>query len=90
MVVGVVEGSPADEAGLQGGEQQVIVGGRSYVLGGDIVTGADGQPVTSPDDLRSMIMEKSPGDSITLDIQRGQSTRTVSVTLGQQPAQPSG
>ena len=90
MVVGVVEGSPADEAGLQGGEQQVIVGGRSYVLGGDIVTRADGQPVTSPDDLRSMIMEKSPGDSITLDIQRGQSTRTVNVTLGQQPAQPSG
>jgi len=90
MVVGVVEGSPADEAGLQGGEQQVIVGGRSYVLGGDIVTRADGQPVTSPDDLRSMIMEKSPGDSITLDIQRGQSTRTVNVTLGQQPAQPGG
>ena len=90
MIVGVVEGSPADEAGLQGGEQQVIVGGRSYVLGGDIVTRADGQPVTSPDDLRSMIMEKSPGDSMTLDIQRGQSTRTVNVTLGQQPAQPGG
>jgi len=51
---------------------------------------ADGQPGTSPDDLRSMIMEKSPGDSITLDIQRGQSTRTVNVTLGQQPAQPGG
>ena len=90
MVVGVFEGSPADEAGLQGGEQQVIVGGRSYVLGGDIVTRADGQPVTSPDDLRSMSMEKSPGDSSTLDIQRGQSTRTVNVTLGQQPAQPGG
>jgi S1-C subfamily serine protease len=90
MIVGVVEGSPADEAGLQGGDQQVIVGGRSYVLGGDIVTRADGQPVTSPDDLRSMIMEKSPGDSMTLDIQRGQSPRTVIVTLGQQPAQPGG
>ena len=90
MIVGVVEDSPADEAGLQGGDEQVIVGGRSYVLGGDIVTRADGQPVTSPDDLRSMIMEKSPGDSMTLDIQRGQSPRTVIVTLGQQPAQPGG
>ena len=90
MIVGVVEGSPADEARLQGGDEQVIVGGRSYVLGGDIVTRADGQPVTSPDDLRSMIMEKSPGDSMTLDIQRGQSPRTVIVTLGQQPAQPGG
>ena len=90
MIVGVVEGSPADEAGLQGGDQQVIVGGRSYVLGGDVVRRADGHPVTTPDDLRSMIMEKSPGDSMTLDIHRGQSPRTVIVTLGQQPAQPGG
>jgi S1-C subfamily serine protease len=90
MIVAVVEGSPAAEAGLQGGDQQVIVGGRSYVLGGDIVTRADGQPVTSPDELRSLIMEKSPGDSMTLDIQRGQSPRTVIVKLGQQPAQPGG
>ncbi len=90
MIVGVVEGSPADEAGLQGGDQQVIVGGRSYVLGGDVVRRADGHPVTTPDDLRSMIMEKSPGDSMTLEIHRGQSPRTVIVTLGQQPAQPGG
>jgi S1-C subfamily serine protease len=90
MIVGIVEGSPADQAGLQGGDQQVIVGGRSYVLGGDVVIRADGQPVTSPDDLRSMIMEKSPGDSMTLDIRRGEDARTVNVTLGQQPAQPGG
>ena len=90
MIVGIVEGSPADQAGLQGGDQQVIVGGRSYVLGGDVVIRADGQPVTSPDDLRSMIMEKSPGDSMTLDIRRGEEARTVNVTLGQQPAQPGG
>ncbi|HXV33747.1 MAG TPA: trypsin-like peptidase domain-containing protein [Gaiellaceae bacterium] len=90
MIVGVVEGSPADQAGLQGGDQQVIVGGRSYVLGGDIVTSADGQAVTSADDLRRIIMEKSPGDPMTLEIQRGQAQRTVDVTLGQQPAQPGG
>jgi S1-C subfamily serine protease len=90
MIVGVVDGSPADQAGLQGGDQQVIVGGRSYVLGGDIVLRADGQPVTSPDELRTIIMEKSPGDPLTLEIQRGQSQRTVNVTLGQQPAQSGG
>jgi putative serine protease PepD len=90
MIVGVVDGSPADQAGLQGGDHQVIVGGRSYVLGGDIVTGADGQTITSSDDLRRVIMEKAPGDAMTLEIQRGQSERTVDVTLGQQPAQPGG
>ena len=91
MIVGVVEGSPADEAGLQGGEQQVIVEGPelcSWRRHRD----QRRRPArdVSWDDLRSMIMEKSPGDSIRLDIQRGQSQRTVNVTLGQQPAQPGG
>jgi len=93
LIVDVVEGSPADEAGLQGGDQPVIVGGTSYVLGGDIVTAADGEPVAAPDDLRRMIMDKEPGEAMTLDVHRGdrgESERTVSVTIGRQPAEPSG
>jgi S1-C subfamily serine protease len=93
LIVDVVDGSPADEAGLQGGDQQVIVGGTSYVLGGDIVTAADGQSVATPDDLRQLIMEKEPGEAMTLEVHRGdrgESERTVSVTLGRQPAEPSG
>ena len=90
LIVEVVEGSPADHAGLKGGDRQMIVEGTSYVLGGDIVTTADGQAVTSPDDLRRLLMEKSPGDSMTLDIHRGASQRTVNVKLGHQPAQPGG
>jgi len=93
LIVDVIDGSPADDAGLQGGDQQVIVGGTSYVLGGDIVSGADGEPLASPDDLRQLIMEKKPGDAMTLEIHRGdrgETQRTVSITLGRQPAQPSG
>lgn len=90
MIVGVVEGSPADEAGLRGGDQQVIVGGTSYVLGGDIVTKADNTPVATEDDLRRLILEKDPGDAMTLEIHRGDSPRTVSVTLGRQPSEPAG
>jgi S1-C subfamily serine protease len=90
LIAAVVDGSPAAKAGLEGGDEQVIVDGTSYVLGGDIVTQVDGEAVTSPDDLRAVIMERDPGDSIRLDIQRGDSERTVSVTLGQQPAQEGG
>jgi S1-C subfamily serine protease len=93
LIVDVVDGSPADEAGLQGGDQPVIVGGTSYVLGGDIVTAADGQSVADPDDLRRLIMDKEPGETMTLEVHRGdrgESERTVSVTLGRQPAEPSG
>jgi S1-C subfamily serine protease len=90
LIARVVEGSPADEAGLQGGDQQVIVDGTSYVLGGDIVTAANGQNMTSPDELRTIIMGMEPGDPLTLEIQRGDLQRTVDVTLGQQPAQTGG
>ena len=90
IVADVVPGSPADEAGLKDGHRPVIFGGTSYVLGGDIVTAADGEQVASPDDLRRLIAEKDPGDAMTLDIRRGESKRTVSVTLGRQPITPSG
>jgi S1-C subfamily serine protease len=90
MIVSVVDDSPADQAGLKGGDQAVIVEGTSYVLGGDIVTRADGQSVPDPDALRRVIREKAPGDPLTLNIQRGDSQRTVSVTLGRLPALPGG
>src|SRR5688500_4277661 len=78
----VLPGSPAEDAGLKAGDRQVIIGGTSYRLGGDIVTAADGEQVASPDDLRRLIGAKDPGDAMTLDIRRGESKRTVSVTLG--------
>jgi S1-C subfamily serine protease len=90
LVVDVRPGSPADRAGLRGGNQQVVVDGVSYVLGGDIVTRADGDRVVSPDDLRKLVRSGDPGDVVTLEIHRGDSKRTVEVTLGRQPVEPTG
>jgi S1-C subfamily serine protease len=90
LIAEVIPGSPADGAGLEAGDRQIIFGGTSYVLGGDIVTAADGEQVGSPDDLRRLIAEKEPGDAVTLDIRRGESKRTLSVTLGRRPLTPSG
>ena len=85
LVANVVPGSPADEAGLEGGDTEVVVEGESYVIGGDVVTKADGRPVTSPDELSTLISAKEPGDRIELEVARGNETMTISVTLGRQP-----
>jgi S1-C subfamily serine protease len=90
MITQVQPGSPAAEAGLRGGNRSVVIDGQTYVVGGDIITRADGREVTSPDDLQSIVMAKEPGDSLTLEIHRGDAERTVSVTLGRQPNQTAG
>jgi putative serine protease PepD len=70
----VRSGGPADDAGLQSG---------------DLVTKIGTAPVTDGDDLAAAIARLSPGDKVTVTFRRDGSTRTVTVTLGKQPAQAS-
>jgi S1-C subfamily serine protease len=90
LIARVEPGSPADEAGLRGGDNQVIVNGETYVLGGDVVTGVDGQPVTALEQLRDEILSHKPGDTIELEVNRDGTPLTITVELGRQPTTPTG
>ncbi|MBW3593056.1 MAG: trypsin-like peptidase domain-containing protein [Actinobacteria bacterium] len=90
LVAEVESGSPADEAGLRGGNTRVVVNGQTYVLGGDVITDVDGSAVSTADDLRDLVSQKEPGDEITLEIKRENETQTVKVELGRRPETPSG
>ena len=57
-------------------------------MGGDVVVAADGKPVATIDELRDVIAAHRPGDKIELDIYRGDTKKTVTVTLGRQPTSP--
>ena len=83
-------GSPAAEAGLRGGTTQVVVDGESYLVGGDVITKADGQVVESAEQLRSVVTSKQPGDELALEIHRQDETTEVTVKLGRQPSTPVG
>jgi S1-C subfamily serine protease len=86
LVVSVKEGSPADEAGLEGGDTQVVVAGESYEVGGDIIVAIDGKDVTSVDELREAITAHDPGDEVKLTVVHSDGKReTVTVDLGRQP-----
>jgi len=86
LIQTVERGSPAAEAGLRGGPQEVIAFG-TYRLraGGDLIVAIDGKPPDSNDSLRRALDRKRAGDTIELTIYRDGRTQKVRVKLGEAP-----
>ncbi len=90
LVQSVVPGGPAAKAGVKGGNATVSIDGQRVRAGGDVITEVDGQPVGGMDEVASAIADKQPGDQVQLTLVHGTETRTVTVTLGDQPAKATG
>ena len=93
MVMTVVEGSPADRAGLRGSSETVLVevpgGGEEEErqVGGDIITAVDGVEVRRISDILVHLQRaKSVGDELVLDILRDGRSTSLVVVLGDRPA----
>ena len=63
----VTEGSPAAAAGIEKG---------------DIITGVDGNAITSADGMILAVRSHNIGDTVTVKFMRGSEEKTASVTLG--------
>jgi S1-C subfamily serine protease len=87
LVQSVVPGSPADEAGIEGGEAEVTVGGEPFRAGGDLILAVDGEPIDAVEELIAAVDAKQPGDEVELTLLRAGEERTVTVELGDRPAQ---
>jgi S1-C subfamily serine protease len=95
--MGVVQGGPAEAAGLQPGsvDSDLLLGtdgfGRPAYLqrGGDLITAIDGQPVTDMSDVLIYMEEHtSPGQKMRLTVMRADDrSRTLDVVLGKRPEQ---
>lgn len=82
----VIQGSPADIAGLQGGETTINLGGRDILIGGDVVIGIDDQTIRKINDLIVYVeRNKSPGDNIDITVIRDSQEITTELTLGKRP-----
>jgi putative serine protease PepD len=68
----VADGGPADDAGIRSG---------------DAIVAIDGDEVETPDEVRAAVDAHDPGDEVEVRIRRGGDTQTVTVTLGERPAQ---
>jgi S1-C subfamily serine protease len=83
LVESVEDGTPAEQAGLRGSAIDELSGDISQT--GDVIVAIDGEPVSSADDVVSAVAGKQPGDTVELEIYRGDDKRTVSVELGERP-----
>jgi S1-C subfamily serine protease len=88
IVSEVVEGGPADDAGLRGGDDQVRFQGIGVDTGGDVITAVDGEPIDSNSDLPRIISLLDPGDTVTVDILRDGDEEQVEITLGDREDAP--
>jgi putative serine protease PepD len=74
QVAAVVDGGPAQRAGLRVGDRIVAIGGRA---------------VMRSTDVSAIVTEREPGDKIEIRVRRGGDERTLSVTLGTRPGSTS-
>ena len=86
MITDVVNGSPADDAGLKGSSGEETFQLQRVKTGGDVVIAVDGKPVIANNDLSKLVAQHRAGDEVTLDILRDGQKATVEVTLGARPA----
>jgi 2-alkenal reductase len=83
-VLSVVEGGPADQAGLQAGTTATSF---DYLqAGGDLITAFDGKPVDTYEEMLSYLLTtKAPGETAVLTILRAGQPLDLTVTLGERP-----
>jgi S1-C subfamily serine protease len=85
LLAEVVNGGPADEAGLQGGDGKIHFQGFPVRTGGDVILSIEGRKVLRPEDLARSISRFAPGDRVSLEVLHDGNREEVEVTLGKRP-----
>lgn len=84
-VLEVVAGGPAEQAGLQAGDQPTQIQG--LYAGGDLIIAVDGQEVLEFSDmLNYMMLKKQPGDEIEVTVLRDGQEAIIPIVLGERPS----
>jgi 2-alkenal reductase len=87
LIAKVEPGTPASRAGLHGGTHTVDYNGREVSLGGDVIVGIGGMPVSGADDVSRAVAKLAAGQQVTFTVlSGGTDRRAVKVTLAERPA----
>jgi len=86
LIITVVDGSPADKAGLKGVSETYVVDGKEYPVDGDIIISVDDKEVRKISDILIHLQrEKSVGDEMVLGILRDGEFLHITLELVERP-----
>lgn len=86
LVAQLYRNGPAAAAGIRGATGEYLVGNRRYLLGGDIITEVNGQPVTDWNGLSEYLeLNTAVGDELSLTLIRENEALEVTLILMAQP-----
>jgi len=86
LIITVVDGSPADKAGLKGVSETYVVDGKEYPVDGDIIISVDDKEVRKISDILIHLQrEKSVGDTMVLGVLRDGEFMHKFLTLVERP-----
>ncbi len=83
LIVQVVPGSAAENAGLRGGTERAFLGNIPIMVGGDLIVAIDGEKVEDQQELAQIMNNHRAGDTVRVTVFRGKKKMDVSVTLGE-------
>ena len=86
LVERVENDSPAEEAGIEGGSQQITFQGLPFRVGGDVIVAVDGKEIVNENDLADIIAREEPGSTVEFELVREGDHETIDVELGSRPA----
>ncbi len=86
LVVELIEGGPADQAGILDSTDTVSIEGFTYSVGGDVIIGIDGMIMETFYELQVYLTRNTiPGDIVTMNLIRDGEVIDVPFTLGSRP-----
>jgi S1-C subfamily serine protease len=80
--------SPAQKAGVHEGELPIMIDEMEFLLGGDIITAINGQPLDDPDQFVNLVRSFKVGDKVGLTLYHKNETRVVEFSLPERPILP--
>ena len=89
LVEKVIQGGPADAAGIRGGNKTITILGQKYILGGDIIISINGRRILTNEDLATYLEENAaPGEKVQVGVVRSGMVTFISLALGTRPPPP--